>query len=231
MEVRWYGQAAFRLVSATDGRTVFLDPFRMPGPEWATRGFRFDYPPIVNVAAHLVLITHEHFDHNAADVVAGDPQVIWSAAGTFDTPVGQVTGVVADHDPAAGTQRGMNVIYVFSLDGLRVCHFGDYGQASLRPEQETAIGRVDLLMLPVGGGPTVGAEAAGEVVRRLSPRCVVPMHYRTPAVSFLEPADAFLAQFSRVERLAAPEFDPAALPVPSARDQPVVVVPSVPGWP
>lgn len=225
MRVRWYGQSAFRLASAD--QTVFIDPFHLPGPEMAARGLRFDYPAIANVQADLLLITHEHFDHNAAEATGGTPHVIRSTAGTLDSPVGKVTAVASEHDPAAGTQRGPNTIFVFELDGLRVCHFGDFGQTALRPEQQTAIGAVDLLIVPVGGGPTAGADGASEIVARLRPRWVVPMHYRTPKVSFLEPADAFLGRFALVERCAQSEFDTAALPAP-AGGEPVVVVPAVP---
>jgi L-ascorbate metabolism protein UlaG (beta-lactamase superfamily) len=226
MQVRWYGHASFRLSSPSQGKAVFLDPFGVPTPEMANRGFQFAYPPI-RAAADLVLVTHDHFDHNAVEAVGGGSHVVRAAAGTFDTPIGNVTGVVGDHDTVAGTQRGLNVIYVFSLDGLRVCHFGDYGQSALRPEQEKAIGDVDILMLPVGGGPTIDAAAAAEVVRRLTPRWVVPMHYRSAAINFLDPADAFLSGFEHVERLTRPEFDTADLPGPSGSG-PVVLVPAVP---
>ena len=226
MQVRWYGQAAFRLVAA-DGKTVFIDPFQMDMAALRSRGMHFDYPPIKGERADLVLVTHEHLDHNGVEAIAGDPKAIRQSAGTFDTPVGQVVGVAADHDRVAGTQRGMNAVYVLTIDGLRVCHFGDYGQAALRPEQEAAIGAADILMLPVGGGPTVDAEGAHELVRRLRPRWVVPMHYRTPATSFLDTADAFLARFSRVEHLPEPGFDSADLPAPRG-GEPVVVVPAVP---
>jgi L-ascorbate metabolism protein UlaG (beta-lactamase superfamily) len=106
--------------------------------------------------------------------------------------VGEVVAIASEHDDAAGTERGPNTIFRFELDGLRVCHFGDFGQAALRPEQQRAIGEIDLLFLPVGGGPTTGAEAAATIARTLGPRIVVPMHYRTTAVNFLDPPDAFL---------------------------------------
>jgi L-ascorbate metabolism protein UlaG (beta-lactamase superfamily) len=103
--------------------------------------------------------------------------------------------------------RGPNTIFCFAFDGLRVCHFGDFGQAELRAEQRQAIGEVDVLFLPVGDGPTVGGERAAAIVRTLRPRLVVPMHYRTDAVNFLEPPDAFLeALGARVETLAASEL-------------------------
>jgi L-ascorbate metabolism protein UlaG (beta-lactamase superfamily) len=199
MQIRWFGQSAF-LISAE--RTVFVDPFG-PMEGLAERGMQFDYPAIKGVEADLLLVTHEHADHNAIDVVGGSPQIVRSTAGTFDSPLGEVIAVASEHDDAAGTKRGPNTIFAFALNGLRLCHFGDFGQSELRPEQQRAIGSVDVLLLPVGGGPTVGGEPAAAIVRALKPRLVVPMHYRTDAVNFLDSPDAFLdALGARVERIA-----------------------------
>ena len=205
MRIRWYGQSAF-LISAE--RTVFVDPFgAMEG--LAERGMRFDYPPIEGVEADLLLVTHEHADHNAVEVVGGSPQILRSTAGTFDSPIGEVIAVASEHDHAAGTMRGPNTIFRFALDGLRLCHFGDFGQAELRVEQQRAIGEVDVLFLPVGGGPTIGGESAAAVVRALRPRLVVPMHYRTEAVNFLDSPDAFIeALGAHLERIAEDELGP-----------------------
>jgi L-ascorbate metabolism protein UlaG (beta-lactamase superfamily) len=205
MQIRWYGQSAFRLAGA---QTVAIDPFGPLGERAASSGIVFGYPPIEGLEADLLLITHEHADHNAAELVGGEPAVIRSTAGTFDSPVGPVVAVASEHDAAAGTERGPNAIMCFALDGLRVCHFGDFGQSELRPEQRRAIGEVDVLFMPVGGGPTVGGEAAVAIVRELRPGLVVPMHYRTEAVNFLDPPDAFLdALGARVERLAGSDLE------------------------
>jgi L-ascorbate metabolism protein UlaG (beta-lactamase superfamily) len=223
VNIRWYGQSAFLLRGR---QSVFVDPFGvMEG--LAARGMRFDYPPVEGVEAELLLVTHEHGDHNAVEVVGGSPQILRSTAGTFDSPVGEVIGVASEHDDAAGTRRGPNAIFCFSLDGLRVCHFGDFGQAELRPEQRRAIGEVDVLFLPVGGGPTVGGESAAAIVRALRPRLVVPMHYRTDAVDFLDPPDEFLdALGARVERLDESELDVEQfLGTP---DQPIVALLAAP---
>jgi L-ascorbate metabolism protein UlaG (beta-lactamase superfamily) len=204
MQIRWYGQSSFLLRGE---HSVFIDPF---GSMEAARerGLRFDYPPIEGVEAELLLVTHEHGDHNAVEVVGGSPQIIRSSPGTFESPLGEVVGVASEHDDVAGTKRGPNTIFRFVLDGIRVAHFGDFGQAGLRPEQQQAIGEVDVLILPVGGGPTVGEESAAAIVRALRPRLVVPMHYRTDAVNFLDPPDAFLeALGARVERLDESELD------------------------
>jgi L-ascorbate metabolism protein UlaG (beta-lactamase superfamily) len=223
MHIRWYGQSAFLI---TGERTVFVDPFgEMQG--LLREGMRFDYPPIEGVEAELLLVTHEHPDHNAVEAVGGSPQILRSVAGTYESPIGEVIAVASEHDDTAGTQRGSNTILRFAVNGLRVCHFGDFGQAGLRPEQQRAIGEVDVLFLPVGNGPTVGGELAAAIVRALRPRLVVPMHYGTEAVNFLDPPDAFLeALGARVERIAANEFQAEQLL--GSADEPTVALLATP---
>ncbi len=221
MRVDWYGQAAFRLSGAE--ATVFIDPFGDPAP-MASQGFKFEYPLPVGVSADLLLVTHEHFDHNGVETIEGEPTVLRSTAGRLESPLGEVVAIASEHDEAAGTERGPNTIFVFSLDGIRVAHFGDFGQAALRDEQANAVGKVDLMFLPVGDGPTIGAEQAAAIVERLEPRWVVPMHYRTPRIGFLDPADAFLERMPHVHQVDETGFDTDALP----DDRPLVVVPAVP---
>lgn len=209
MHVEWYGQSAFRL---RDGeRTVFLDPF---GDMSAARerGMRWEYPPVAGVAADLLLVTHEHGDHNGVGAIDGAPALVRSAAGRHQTPLGEVLGVASEHDEAAGTERGANVMYRFAFGGLTVAHLGDLGQRALREEQRAALGSVDLLFVPVGDGPTIGAEQAAEVAAQLGAAIVVPMHHRTERIDFLEPVDPFLARFDRVQRPAGSSFDTDALP-------------------
>ncbi len=165
MQVEWYGQSAFRL--SADSTTVFIDPFGDMSALASSRGMQFDYPRIEGVGADLVVVTHEHLDHNGVEAIAGNPTVLRSTAGHLESPIGEVVAVASEHDPKAGTERGPNSIFVFGLDGIRTCHFGDFGQSELREEQAEAIGRVDLLFIPVGGGPTIGAEQAAAICGRL----------------------------------------------------------------
>ena len=222
MQVEWYGQSAFRV---TDGATtVFIDPFDDLGP-LADRGMRWDYPAIDGVRADLLLVTHEHFDHNGVGAIAGDPPTLRSTAGRLESPIGEVLAVASEHDEAAGTERGPNTLFAFTLGGQRIAHLGDLGQSDLREEQARALGRVDVLFVPVGGGPTIGAEQAAAIAARLGARVVVPMHYRTERIDFLEPVDAFAALAQRVERLESSAFDLDALP---GGDTPLLVVPAAP---
>jgi L-ascorbate metabolism protein UlaG (beta-lactamase superfamily) len=119
-----------------------------------------------------------------------------------------VLAIASEHDDVAGTMRGPNTIFRFELDGVTFCHLGDFGQPALRPEQHAAIGEVDVLFVPVGEGPTIGGEPAAALVRALAPRLVLPMHYRTEAVNFLEPPGAFLAALgAEVTRLETSDGD------------------------
>jgi len=222
MRIQWYGQSAFSL--SGDEASVFIDPFA-DMTSLAEQGMQWEYPAISAGEPHLLLITHEHLDHNGAEAIEGEPTILRSTAGKLESPIGEIVAVASEHDESAGTERGPNTIFVFSLDGLRIAHFGDFGQAALRDEQAAAIGDVDLVFIPVGGGPTADAAHAREIVDRLRPRWVVPMHYRTHRIGFLEPADEFLDTFGQVHRADEPSFDTADLP---SGDEPVAVVPATP---
>jgi L-ascorbate metabolism protein UlaG (beta-lactamase superfamily) len=223
MRVEWHGQSAFTL-EGPEAR-AFIDPFGDMSALAGDRGMQFDYPPIDVGGIDLLLVTHEHRDHNGVEAVGGDPAVLRSTAGRLESPLGEVLAVASEHDEAAGTERGPNTIFVFTLGGVRTAHFGDFGQPGLRPEQRRAIGDVDLVFLPVGGGPTIGAAAAAAIVEELAPRWVVPMHYRTHRISFLETEEKFVELLGRSERLSSTAFETGELP---AAEGPLAVVPAAP---
>jgi L-ascorbate metabolism protein UlaG (beta-lactamase superfamily) len=183
MNIRWYGQSAFLLRG--NEQSVFIDPFgKIESPSW-------NYPPVTDVTADLLLVTHDHGDHNAVDAVGGEPVLI-TKAGTHESPVGEIVGVSSEHDAVGGTQRGANVIFRFTLDGVTFAHFGDFGQPALRPEQRAALGDVDVVFFPAGGGPTTPVAEGVAIVNELAPRIVIPMHYRTRFIDFLDPVEPFL---------------------------------------
>jgi L-ascorbate metabolism protein UlaG (beta-lactamase superfamily) len=222
MQLEWYGQSAFRLSEGPV--TVFIDPFDDLSA-LAARGMRWDYPPITGVSADLLLVTHEHRDHNGVDAVGGDLAIVRAAAGTHESPVGPVIGIASEHDDVAGTQRGHNTLYAFSLGGMRVAHLGDLGQAALRPGQLDALGRIDLLLIPVGAGPTIGAEQARTIVDQVHARLVVPHHYRTKRIDFLEPLEDFASRFEHVHAASTPVVELDDL---RGDASPLLVVPAAP---
>jgi L-ascorbate metabolism protein UlaG (beta-lactamase superfamily) len=227
MQIRWYGQSAFLL--SGEHHRVFIDPFGdVVGVRPADTGWSWPFPPIEGVEADLVLVTHDHLDHNGVETIGGDPPVL-ATAGTHDSPVGEVVGISSEHDAVAGTQRGPNTIFRFDLDGLTLAHFGDFGQPALRPQQRDALGEIDVLFLPVGGGPTIAVDAAAALVRELQPLLVVAMHYRTPnGLAFLDPPDAFLdALGAEVRQLETNEAELESLL--GSREEPVVALLAPPG--
>ena len=223
MRVSWHGQSAFTLDG--DAATVFIDPFGdLSGDGWP--GIEWGYPPIeAPVGIDLLIVTHEHRDHNAVDVIDGEPTLVRSLAGTHESPLGEVVAIASEHDGAAGTERGPNTIVVFDLDGLRIAHFGDFGQSALRPEQRAHLDGIDLLFVPVGGGPTIDGATAAGIAIELGASWVVPMHYRTERINFLEPVDDFIEAMPSAKRLDSSSFDTAEL---EKGTEPTAIIPAAP---
>lgn len=223
MRVDWHGQSAFALEGVA--ATVFLDPWAdMSAAE--AKGIEWNYPAISPPAeVDLLIVTHEHADHNGVEIIGGEPTLVRSQPGTHSSPLGDVVAIASEHDDVAGTRNGPNTIVVFTLDGIRVAHFGDFGQATLRPEQRAHLDGIDLLFIPVGDGPTIGAAVAAEIAKDLAPSWVVPMHYKTGKINFLETEEAFVEAMPRVERLATSSFETGEL---EKGDGPIVVVPAAP---
>jgi L-ascorbate metabolism protein UlaG (beta-lactamase superfamily) len=205
MRVSWHGQSAFTLDG--DAATVFIDPWGDMSAA-ASRGIEWNYPEISSPpAVDLLIVTHEHVDHNAAEKIDGEPTLVRSLAGTHESPLGQVVAIASEHDGVAGTERGPNTIVVFELDGLRIAHFGDFGQPALRPEQRAHLEGIDLLFVPVGGGFTINGATAAGIAIELGVPWAVPMHYRTAKINFLDDESDFVAAMPAAQRLESSSFD------------------------
>ena len=108
-----------------------------------------------------------------------------------------IIGTATFHDDEKGGVRGKNTIYLMEIDGVSICHLGDLGHV-LTTEQVEELGDVDVLLLPVGGVSTIDASMAAEVIRQLEPQAVIPMHYKTPAISRpLDPVEKFLKEMGK----------------------------------
>jgi L-ascorbate metabolism protein UlaG (beta-lactamase superfamily) len=222
MRVSWYGQSAFTLEG--EDATVFVDPWGDMSAA-AARGIEWNYPEIVSPAGvDLLIVTHEHSDHNGVEKIDGEPTLVRSLAGTHDSPLGQVVAIASEHDGVAGTERGPNTIVVFELDGLRVAHFGDFGQPALRPEQRAHLEGIDLAFVPVGGGPTINGATAAGIAIELGVPWAVPMHYRTAKINFLDDESDFVAAMPAALRLETSSFDTAEL----TKADPTAIVPAAP---
>jgi L-ascorbate metabolism protein UlaG (beta-lactamase superfamily) len=168
VDVTWHGHSCFTFKDST-GRTLAIDPFD------DTVGYGH-----LSLRADALLITHEHFDHNEKRAVRARSRDVdlFESTGT-DTVAGgvAVTGIDSFHDKVHGKLYGPNKMYSFMMGGLRFVHMGDFGQDHLTEVQTAMMGKVDVLMIPVGGFTTLGPKEAKEVVDHLKPRVVFPMHY------------------------------------------------------
>ena len=201
-KLTWYGQACFVLETASGVRIV-MDPI--------PKGIGYDVPQ--GLKADIVTISHEHFDHNNVAFVTGKPRVIrgltadkkgWARVDEKVKDV-SIRSVGVYHDEERGAKRGLDTVFIFEVGGVRIAHLGDLGHV-LTNQQLAAIGAVDVLLIPVGGTFTIDALKATHVVEQMRPRLmVVPMHYKTDAVTIkeLEPLSHFLEGKRNVRRESA----------------------------
>lgn len=169
MDITFLGHSSFRLKGKT--ATVVTDPF---DPEVV--GLKFP-----KVAADIVTVSHQHEDHNQADLVK-DVKRLVSGPGEYEIMGVSIIGIPTFHDEKKGAKRGKNTIYVYEMDGLRLVHLGDLGH-KLHEKILEKIGDIDILMVPVGGGYTIGPTEAVEVARAIEPKIVIPMHYQMPGLN------------------------------------------------
>ena len=202
VKITWFGHACFMIV-AGNGTRILTDPFD------ETVGYE-----LPSVAADIVTVSHNHFDHNNIGMVMGSPQVM-DSPGERDLGGVGIRGVQTYHDTRSGAVRGTNTVFIIETDGMTICHAGDLGHI---PPDETvkSIGKVDVLLIPVGGTYTLDAAGALETVGRLGPRIVVPMHYKTPDLKLteLDGPERFLAGMSRVERAPGSTYTVQASSLP-----------------
>jgi len=167
MEITWYGHSCFRLTER-NFVTVVTDPF-----DHKTIG----YDPL-KLKAEIVTISHDAPGHNNSDVVKGSTHVL-AGAGEFEIGGVFITAVQTDSGSKKAKDNIRNTIYVFDYDGITVAHLGDLQKIPTQSEIEL-LGTVNVALVPVGGGSSLNAAKAAEVVSMLEPNLVVPMHYSTP---------------------------------------------------
>lgn len=142
--------------------------------------------------ADIVLVTHGHPDHNNVKIAKGDPFVI-DSPGEYEVKSVFVQGITTFHDDVGGKERGLNTVYTIAVEGITLCHMGDFGQKELTPEQVEKIGQVDVLMIPVGGTYTINGKEAGKIISQIEPKIIIPMHYALPKLKpNLAKVDEFL---------------------------------------
>lgn len=180
MRLRWQGHSCFEFDDGT--RTVVIDPH-----DGKSIGIK---PPFAT--ANVVLMTHNHYDHNVARIIRGTHKDFLSTEGYFDAAGMEFEGILTCHDAAGGEERGFNIMYQFTMDGMRFCHCGDIGSIPDKNVIERIKG-CDMLFIPTGEVITMEMDDVKRFIELVNPNIIVPMHYRVGGLTLpIHSIDAFL---------------------------------------
>jgi L-ascorbate metabolism protein UlaG (beta-lactamase superfamily) len=202
MEISWYGHSCFRF-SERNMASVVTDPY-----DSSTIG----YNPL-KLKADIVTISHDAAGHNFTDAVKGVSHTL-TGPGEYEVGGVFITGVQTDGHGGDNNGQPRNTLYVFDYDGLTVAHLGDLKQVPSQSEVE-ALGSVNVVLIPVGGGGGLNAAKAAEAVSLLEPNIVVPMHFSLPESKLpLDSLEKFLKEMglSSVERQPSLKLNRTGLP-------------------
>lgn len=170
LSIQWLGHTCFLFTSG--GTRILANPFRTIG---CTAKYR-----LPKVEAGLVLISSQLLDEGAVEELPNDPRLIYEP-GVYEFSGIQFQGIATEHDRSAGKRFGTNVVWRWNQEGINILHLGGIA-APITLEQKILMGRPDLLLVPVGGGPKAYTpQEAKQAVQFLNPKLIIPTQYRTEA--------------------------------------------------
>jgi L-ascorbate metabolism protein UlaG (beta-lactamase superfamily) len=199
MKIYYYAHSAFKITTEA-GVQIIIDPYESGGYDGA-----LGYGKITD-KADIVITSHDHADHNYTRDIMGEYTLI-NKAGDNSIKGVKVKTIPVFHDPSQGKERGNNLISVISADGLTLAHLGDLGH-DLEGSTLKEIGKVDLLLLPVGGFFTIDAGEAERITNTLAAAITIPMHFKTEKVAFpIAEVEHFTKGFKQVKTLNSAELE------------------------
>jgi L-ascorbate metabolism protein UlaG (beta-lactamase superfamily) len=166
MDIKYLGHSSFFIRGKS--AKIVTDPFNSS----------FVGLPFPKTEADIVIISHQHNDHNDTSKIDGTPLII-DIPGEYEKCGIRVYGFSSYHDDSQGSKRGLNTIYKIEIDDINLLHLGDLGHI-LSDEIIEEIDVVDILFIPVGGHYTIDAAVAEQLVQQIEPSIVIPMHYSVP---------------------------------------------------
>lgn len=182
MEITWYGHSCFRLTERGMA-TVVTDPY-----DHTVVGYEK-----LNLKGDIVTVSHDAPGHNFVSAVKGRSRVL-TTPGEYEIGGVFITGIQTDGHSKREADETRNILYVFDYEGITVAHLGNINRVPSQTEVE-ALGNVHVALVPVGGGTSLAAAKAAEIISLLEPGIVIPMYYGTPASAVkLAPLDKFLKE-------------------------------------
>ncbi len=208
MEIQWLGQCCFR-IRGRDALVV-IDPFDPAVGLTMPR-----------ITPHIVVLTHEHPGQLSVQSMAGEYRLV-AGAGEFEIRGVSMRGIGAFHDGQPDAKTSLT-LYTLEVDDLSVCHLSHLGH-KLTESQLEAIGRVDILLVPIGGrGISLNAAQAAEVISQIEPKLVVPMNYQVPGLTLaLDPLERFVKEMGMTDTAPQPKLSLTS--APAVEDTRVVIL-------
>ncbi len=191
MDITYLGHSCFRIRGSQ--AIIITDPF----------------PPNIGYTlgkqtADVVTVSHQNPSHSYVQGVTGAHVI--KGPGEYEIAGVLIIGVTTYHDAVQGKQKGKNTVYLMEVDGVTICHLGDIGHV-LTDQQIEEMGKIDIMLIPVGGVSTINANMAAQIVRKVEPKIVIPMHYKTPQTKRdLEPVDNFLKEMGVTQMEPKPKL-------------------------
>jgi len=199
MKIKWYGHSAFRFTTAK-GTKIIIDPY-----ESGSFNGALAYGKISD-EADIVITSHDHADHNYIKDIPGK-YIHIDKEGSREIKDVKIKDIPVFHDNTAGKERGRNLISVIAADNLVVAHLGDIGH-NLEHGELQKMGKVDVLLLPVGGFYTIDAATAVGIMKEINPSITIPMHYKTSKCAFpIAPVEDFIKGRKNVRILQESEIE------------------------
>jgi len=181
LQIRWHGHACWEI---TNDKTVVTDPH-----DGRSIGI-----PAPSVQGDIILVSHDHYDHNSVKSVEKEDSKVITDERKRNINGIDIKGFSSFHDEVGGAKRGSNIIFKFKVDELDFCHLGDLGH-ELDDDTVEKIGKIDVLFIPIGGTFTVDDKSAWNIIKKLNPKIVIPMHYKIGGLSLpIAGIDPFLEQ-------------------------------------
>ena len=195
MTIIWHGQSFFEIrVKKQEGGnngkeiTIAIDPFD------ESTGLK-----VPKKEAQILLISHSHPNHSNIKAIEGEPFLI-DSPGEYETQNVFIKGIPGYHDNSLGKEKGAITMFKIEAEGIKLAHLSDLGQKELIDDQLDELGKVDILMIPVGGIYTISAKEAGVIISQIEPKIVIPMHYQFPKLKIkLDDLEKFLKVMGKHE--------------------------------
>ncbi len=169
LQIRWHGHACWEI---TNDRTIVTDPH-----DGKSIGI-----PAPNVKGDIVLVSHDHYDHNSVKSVDKEGSKVIKDPRKRNISDVIIKGFESYHDEAKGAKRGENIIFKFVIDKVSFCHLGDLGHM-LDDETYEKIGSIDILFVPIGGTFTIDGNKSWKIIKKIKPKIIIPMHYKIGGLS------------------------------------------------